>query len=239
MSLEFPKSLIPENEATRLRTLHHYQIVNTTAEPIFDDYVAWSAQLFNTPISLISLVDDDYVHFKALTGAEGVPGLVRGDSMCSAAILLDAPVVTGDYSAQSCSLISTDVAQALGLNFYAGSAMRMPDGSRIGMLAVIGREARGLSPVETGVLAELAGLVSRTIELRLMYLNSQQPAVWEAAQEELAENLDENAALARYLTSRNGRIDLDDEDVLALVQRRLKSVTKVLDRRMADIPKAA
>ncbi|MBC6698618.1 hypothetical protein [Hymenobacter sp. BT190] len=239
MSLEFPKSLIPENEAARLRTLHHYQIVNTTAEPIFDDYVAWSAQLFNTPISLISLVDDDYVHFKALTGAEGVPGLVRGDSMCSAAILLDTPVVTGDYSAQSCSLISTDVAQALGLNFYAGSALRMPDGSRIGMLAVIGREARGLSPVETGVLTELAGLVSRTIELRLKYLNSQQPAVWEAAQEELAENLDENAALARYLTSRNGRIDLDDEDVLALVQRRLKSVTKVLDRRMADLSKAA
>ena len=99
--------------------------------------------------------------------------------MCSAAILLDTPVVTGDYSAESCNLISTDVAQALGLNFYAGSALRMPDGARIGMLAVIGREARGLSPVENGVLAELAGLVSRTIELRLAYLNSQQPDTWD------------------------------------------------------------
>lgn len=235
MTTSFPSSLIPDNETARLRTLHHYQIVNTTAEPIFDDYVAWAAQLFNTPISLISLVDDDYVHFKALTGAEGVPGLVRGDSMCSAAILLDAPVVTGDYSAESCRLISTDVAQAFGLNFYAGSALRMPDGARIGMLAVIGREARAISATETDVLSQLAGLVSRTIELRLAYLTSQQPDVWDAAQQELAENLDENAALARYLTSRNGRIDLDDDDVLGLVQRRLNSVGKALDRRMADM----
>ena len=64
-----------------------YQIAGTTPEPIFDDYVAWAAQLFSTPIALISLVDEDYVHFKAVTGAEDVPGLPRTESMCSAAIL--------------------------------------------------------------------------------------------------------------------------------------------------------
>jgi GAF domain-containing protein len=230
----FPSSLIPENEAARLRTLHLYQIVNTTPEPIFDDYVAWAAQLFNTPISLISLVDDDYVYFKAVAGAEGVPGLPRTESMCSAAILPDIPVVLSDYRAESCELIKPDVAQAMGLNFYAGAALRMPDGSRIGMMAVIGREARGLSTNETAVLKRLADLVSQTIELRFSYLHGQQPEAWQEAQAELAENLDDNAALARYLSNRNQGINLDDDETQDLVLRRLNGVGKVLKRRMSE-----
>ena len=232
--LDFPESLIPENEATRLRSLRLYQIASTPPEAIFDDYVAWAAQLFNTPISLISLVDDEQVHFKAVTGAEGIASLPRTESMCSAAILPDVPVITTDYKASSCELIKPDVAQAMGLNFYAGSALRMPDGSRIGMMAVIGREARGLSTNETAVLKQLADMVSETVELRFNYLNTQQPQAWESAQAELAETLEDNTTLARYLSNRNQGLNLDDEETQELVLRRLHGVDKVLKRRMRD-----
>ncbi|MBX0289243.1 GAF domain-containing protein [Hymenobacter sp. HSC-4F20] len=235
----FPDDLVPENEATRLRTLHLYQIVNTTPEKVFDEYVTWAAQLFSTPISLISFVDDEYVHFKAITGAEGVPGLPRTESMCSAAILPDALIVTSDYSAESCRLISPDVAQAFGLNFYAGSALRMPDGSRIGMLAVIGREHRTLSAAEEDTLARLANLVSQTVELRFQYLQAQLPDDWEAAQQELSEALDDNATLTRYLTTRNHGINLDDPEVQDVVLRRLADVEKVLERRLREVSSAA
>ncbi|TGE24097.1 GAF domain-containing protein [Hymenobacter aquaticus] len=231
MTTAFPDSLVPAHDAVRLRTLYQYDIVNTTAEPIFDDYTAWAAQLFNTPISLISLVDDEYTWFKSVTGAEGIPGLPREESMCSAAILQDAPVVTSDYKPESCRLIKPDVAQAIGLKFYAGAALQMPDGSRIGMLAVIGKEFRTLTGKEAAVLARLAQLVSQTIELRLGYLRGQQEEEWREAQAELADNLDENAALSRYLASRNNGIDFDDDDVAQLIERRLDSVGKVLKRR--------
>ncbi|RPD48025.1 GAF domain-containing protein [Hymenobacter sediminis] len=235
----FPDHLVPSNEAARLRTLHLYQIVNTTPEQIFDDYVAWAAQLFNTPIALISFVDEDYVHFKAVTGAEGVPGLPRTESMCSAAILPDVPVITSDYSAESCRLISPGVAQALGLSFYAGSALRMPDGARIGMMAVIGREHRTLSAAEEEVLTGLAHLVSQTVELRFQYLHAQLSAEWESAQQELSETLDDNATLTRYLSTRNHGINLDDTEVQDLVLRRLAGVGKVLERRLQAAPSAA
>jgi GAF domain-containing protein len=239
MSHAFPDQLVPANEATRLRTLHLYQIASSTPEKIFDEYVAWAAQLFNTPISLISLVDEEYVYFKALTGAEGVPGLPRTESMCSAAILLDTPIITSDYKAESCRLIKPDVAQALGLNFYAGSALQMPNGARIGMMAVIGREYRTLTTAEEDVLKRLADLVSRTIELRFQYLNADLAEEWETAQQELSATLDDNAALTRYLSTRNNGINLDDEQVLDLVLRRLSGVGKVLDRRMKETPHAA
>jgi len=240
MPHNFPSSLIPANEAARLRTLHLYQIVNTTPEPIFDAYVAWAAQLFNTPISLISLVDEEQVWFKAAVGSGGIMQLERTESMCSAAILPDVPIVLSDYRPESCELIKPDVAQAIGLNFYAGAALRMPDGARIGMMAVIGKEERPFSEAESDVLTKLAGLVSQTIELRFHYLVEQQDGEeWEGAQRELAAALDDNAALARYLLSRAAHIDLNDETVAQLILRRLESVAKVLERRLNRLNRVA
>ena len=236
MPTPFPATLIPADESARLRTLHIYQIAGTEPEKIFDDYVAWAAQLFSTPIGLISLVDEEYVHFKAVIGVEGVSVLPRTESMCSAAILPNAPIIISDYKAESCALIKPDVAQSLGLNFYAGSALQMPDGARVGMMAVIGREYRTLSADEETVLAQLAALVSRTIELRFQYLHARQPDSWEAAQQELAATLDDNAALTRYLTTRNDGLNLDDAEIRDLVIRRLAGVGKVLDRRLREVP---
>jgi GAF domain-containing protein len=232
MTTNFPASLIPEHDAARLRTLHQFQIVNTTPEQIFDDYVAWAAQLFNVPISLISLVDAEYVWFKALTGATGIPGLVRNESMCSAAILAGQDVVISDYKPESCQLIKPDVAQAIGLNFYAGAALIATDDSRLGMLAVIGKEPRDFSPAEADLLTRLAGLVSRTIELRYRYLAADQLTEWEDAQRELTIALDDNSALARYLSTRNNGIDLADAEVAQPIIRRLEGVAKVLTRRL-------
>lgn len=232
MTTNFPDSLIPEHDAARLRTLHQFQIINTTPEQIFDDYVAWAAQLFNVPISLISLVDADYVWFKALSGATGIPGLVRNESMCSAAILAGHDVVISDYKPESCQLIKPDVAQAIGLNFYAGAVLVASDDSRLGMMAVIGKEPRGFSAAEADLLTRLAGLVSRTIELRYRYLTTDQLPEWEDAQHELTKALDDNSALARYLSTRSNGIDLADAEVAQPIIRRLESVAKVLTRRL-------
>ncbi|MGI4872184.1 MAG: GAF domain-containing protein [Janthinobacterium lividum] len=233
MSTKYPDSLIPADDAARLRTLHQFQIVNTTPERIFDDYVAWAAQLFNVPIALISLVDAEYVWFKAIAGAQ-VPGLVRNESMCSAAILTGDHVVISDYKPESCNLIKPDVAQAIGLNFYAGSPLVATNGARLGMLAIIGKETRVFTDAEAAVLARLAGLASQTIELRHYYLADGHPDKWEDAQHELTKILDDNSALARYLTSRNQRIDLGDSEIAEPISRRLDHVARRLDRRLQE-----
>lgn len=228
----FPDSLIPPHDVARLRTLHQYQIVNTTPEQIFDDYVAWAARLFGVPIALISLVDTDYVWFKAVAGNLGIPGVARNESLCSAAILVDESVVVSDYNPDSCHLIKPEVAKAIGLNFYAGAALIAKDGARLGMLAIIDREVRGITAAETTILARLAGLVSQTIELRYRYLATEQEVDWSDAQCELTQVLDENSALARYLASRSQRIDLSNEEVSQPIMHRLESVAKVLARRL-------
>jgi GAF domain-containing protein len=229
MAHTFPDSLVPADDAARLRTLHQFQIANTTPELVFDSYTAWAAQLFNVPIALISLVDADYVWFKSRTGGPEINGLVRNESMCSAAILTGERVITSDYKPESCSLIKPDVAQAIGLNFYAGAALVASDGARLGMLAVIGKEYRVLTQNEADVLVRLADLVTQTIALRYEYLAADQAAEWDA-QDALTLALDENSTLTRYLTTRNQLIDLADPEVAQLITRRLDGVAKVLSK---------
>ena len=233
MTNKFPATLIPEHDAARLRTLHQFQIVNTTPERIFDDYVAWAALLFGVPIALISLVDAEFVWFKALTGATGIPSLPRNESMCSAAILSGDNVVVSDYKPESCELIKPDVAQAIGLNFYAGAALVAEDNSRLGMLAIIGKEARDFSAIEAELLTRLATLVSQTIELRYRYIASDQLTEWEDAQQELTHALDDNSALARYLATRSQGINLNDAEVVRPIIQRLERVAQVLTRRLS------
>lgn len=229
-----PNSLIPANDVARLRSLHHYQVLNTTAEDIFEAYVALAAQLFNLPISLISLVDEQKVFFKANTGLPGLEQVDRTDSLCSAAILQKDVLVYNNLAVEGCELVNPYLARAAGLQFYAGAALVMPDGNHIGSLCVIGREARSIDAGERTLLMTLAELTSATIELRYHYLHKGRAAEWEQIQQELQDLLHNEAAMARYLTARLGTI-ADNPTEQAAVQRRLQAVRTVLNDRLAEV----
>ncbi|MCC3156858.1 GAF domain-containing protein [Hymenobacter sp. 15J16-1T3B] len=227
-----PASLVPAHEPARLRTLYRYEILNTTPEPIFDDFVALAAQLFKLPISLISLVDQDTVFFKANAGLPGLVAVPRADSLCSAAVLEHTPIAFPDLQQERCDLVNPAVAEAAGLRCYAGAPLRMTDGLNIGTMCVIGREPRDFTEAESALLLRLAELVSRTIELRARLLGFS-PDAWEQAQRELQAYLHESSTLARYLVARTDGTFLAD-DVLQTVHRRLDFIDKALGRLLAS-----
>ena len=230
---DLPASLIPADDAARLHSLHQYNILNTTPEPIFDAYVALAAQLFNVPVSLISLVDEQEVFFKAGTGLPGLARVARPDSLCSAAILQQEVLAYENLAEEGCGLINPYVAQAAGLQFYAGAALRMPDGNHIGSFCVMARAPRSMSAGERELLMMLASLTSLTIELRQHYLAQGRPAGWETVQRELQELLHDEAALARYLTSRLGTVSGNTGEQ-APTHHRLLGLRRVLEHHLAE-----
>ena len=148
--------LIPSFEHERLEALQPYQVLATPGQGVFNDFVGVVAKLFDVPIALVSLVRESDVVFVGNAGLQEVPVTDRENSLCSVAILQDGLTVFEDLATQPCELVNPFAAQAMRLGFYAGQALRTPDGLPIGSLCILDRQARHLSEAESHLLAELA-----------------------------------------------------------------------------------
>ena len=78
----------PQNEATRLETLRSLDILETPQEERFDRLTRMARRLFNVPIALVSLVDENRQWFKSYVGLP-VSETPRDISFCGHAILGD------------------------------------------------------------------------------------------------------------------------------------------------------
>ncbi len=76
----------PANEEARVIALDKYAILDTDPEQFFDDLTLLAAYVCNTPIALISLVDEDRQWFKSRVGLDASE-TSRDIAFCSTAIL--------------------------------------------------------------------------------------------------------------------------------------------------------
>src|SRR5258708_29303603 len=74
------------NEAERLQALRSYGILDTAIEPAFDDITRIASHVCQTPISLISLVDEGRQWFKSEVGL-GIRQTPLAQSICAHALL--------------------------------------------------------------------------------------------------------------------------------------------------------
>ena len=167
MENTFGIAIIPENDADRIEALKRYRIIDTPPENAFDHIAQLAAQIFNVPISLVSLVDAEQVYFKANFGMGNAKKASRGVSLCSLAVLKPEVTVFEDAARESCLLANPLVAGEFGLKFYAGAPITTPDGFLIGTLCVVDKETRTFTTQDREILKGLARLVMDDIELRL------------------------------------------------------------------------
>ncbi|MBF9237350.1 GAF domain-containing protein [Hymenobacter sp. BT683] len=165
ISTKYP-GLIPSYEHERLVALQPYQVMSTPGQELFNDFVSIVAKLFDMPIALVSLVRAEDVVF---IGNKGLPEALvvdREDSMCSVAILNDGLTEFKDVAAEPCALVNPRVAQQMHLGFYAGQALRTPNGQAVGSLCIIDRRPRELTSLEGSLLKELALVAQELLRLQ-------------------------------------------------------------------------
>ena len=165
----------PSNESSRLAALLRFELLDTPAEAMFDNITALAAQICETPIALISLVDAERQWFKSRQGLDAretprelafCAHAINGETLFEVENALldprfrDNPLVTG----------------APDIRFYAGMPLADSEGHNLGTLCVIDRQPRQLSVQQKGALKLLAQQAINLFELRLQTQQQQEQA---------------------------------------------------------------
>jgi PAS domain S-box-containing protein len=157
---------IPDAEGQRLHSLRQYHILDTLPQAEFDDIVHLASHICETPIALISLVDQSRQWFKARKGLDAQQ-TARELSFCAHAILQpDELLVVTDTFADQRFRNNDLVTGEPHIRFYAGAPLVMSDGMALGTLCVIDRVPRQLTENQRAALNALRRSVVNALELR-------------------------------------------------------------------------
>jgi len=151
-------------EAKRVEALDRYRILDTPPHPSFDCVTRAAQAAFDTPIALISLVDETRQWFKACQGLT-VRETPRDISFCTHAIRQEGVYVV--ENAQTHPLFSDNplVTGAPHIRFYAGAPIIDPEGYALGTLCVIDRRPRGFTATEQRLLTEMSACAMNALTL--------------------------------------------------------------------------
>ncbi|MET0875855.1 MAG: GAF domain-containing sensor histidine kinase [Tardiphaga sp.] len=153
------------NETERLKALRSYGILDTAIEPSFDDITKIASYVCQTPIALISLVDEGRQWFKSEIGFGGRQTSLD-QSICAHALLEHSFLEVEDVSKDSRFDCNSLVTGEPHVRFYAGALLRTPDGLPLGTVCVLDHKPRVLTPEQREVLAALARQVMSQMEFR-------------------------------------------------------------------------
>ncbi|WP_338763082.1 PAS domain-containing protein [Bernardetia sp. ABR2-2B] len=151
------------SEKERLNILKKYQIIDTPSDSAFDKITKFATQLFNAPISLISLVDEDRVWFKSVEGLD-LTEIPKEKGFCGSVILSDDIFEIQDISKQPTNSQNASICKELGLRFYASVPLKVEGKYNLGTLCILDKKPRVLTEKEKETLKSLAGLAIEQLE---------------------------------------------------------------------------
>ena len=169
MPLRWRRAPYSSRESQRLATLQSTGLLDSEPEERFDRITRLCSTMFNVPISLVSLVDQDRQWFKSNTGLPGAIETPRDHAFCAHAILEDGIMVIPDALQDARFADNPLVAGNPKIRFYAGCPINVASNSGgdekhpIGTLCVIDSKPRDLRKEELRALKDFGAMVEDEI----------------------------------------------------------------------------
>jgi hypothetical protein len=161
---------IPEDEEVRLQALHASGLLEARSGGHLDRIASRLAKTFETPIALVTLVDESCQIWKGSVGLSDDLGAVgqapRETSICGHVVAIEKPLVVED-ALRDPRFANNPFLRTHGIRFYAGAPLRTPCGQVIGSLCVIDTKPRTITSREVQLLQVIADeLMANTVNDR-------------------------------------------------------------------------
>jgi len=153
-----------DTEFYRLQAVDRFKNLDKSITADLNDIVKLAAQICNTPIALVTLLDEDTQWFKASTGIE-ITLTPRTISFCNDTIKKSEIAVVNDATTDKRYAKNPLVTGNMKLRFYAGAPLTTKDGYSIGTLCVAGYKASDLDEQQRNSLKVLSKQVMNLMEL--------------------------------------------------------------------------
>lgn len=161
-----PDSVPAFSQMARLDALRSFGILDTLPEKDYDDLTQLAAAICQTPISLISLVDENRQWFKAKIGLD-LHETPISHSFCRHAIEQPGEVmVIADTEEDARFCDHPLVTNAPHIRFYAGAPLVSAEGFSLGTLCVLDKAPHPFNEKQQQMLQILARQVMKQLELR-------------------------------------------------------------------------
>lgn len=149
---------VPKNEQERLKALLKLQILDTEPDSTFDTVTSLAARIFQVPIVLVSLIDEQRQWFKSKQGLD-VCQTDRKLAFCAHAILQPDIFIVEDALLDERFADNPLVCTIPNIRFYAGCPLVNEHGFALGTLCIIDRVPRKMTDQDKTILRELALMV--------------------------------------------------------------------------------
>jgi len=161
-----PAAAIPTEELERLAALRSYRMVGQPGEALLDDVVQLAARVTQSPIALVSLVDEEHQHLVARHGLD-VDRTPRAAAFCAHAILdPDKPLIVPDATRDARFSDNPLVLGAPDIRAYLGVPLVTMEGHALGTLCILDRTPRVHDEATIETIRSLARTVVTALELR-------------------------------------------------------------------------
>jgi diguanylate cyclase (GGDEF)-like protein len=162
ISILMKKPDTPSNEETRLKNLRSLNILDTHTEERFDRLTRLAQRMFDVPIAVVSLIDENRQWFKSCMGLDAKE-TSRDISFCGHAILRDEIFIIPDATKDIRFSDNPLVLDEPKIRFYAGCPLKYMDGSLLGTLCIIDTKPRKFVEDDLTALKDLAELAEHEL----------------------------------------------------------------------------
>lgn len=152
-------------EINRLKELLSYNILDTPYEEDFNGLVELISIICESPIAIISMIDDKRQWYKAKIGIDRTE-VSRQESFCRHTLLQDCLVEIPDARLDERVNHSPHVTAQDGIRFYAGIPLKTSNGFNIGTVCVVDTIPKHLTSSQKKALQLLTDQAMMLLEAR-------------------------------------------------------------------------